>query len=246
MRPRWCGKCRRARTRSARRRSMGIPGSRACMLTGYYQQSGRFDGRRTDATFTAQLFRDRFQDERPGIGPGAALAAAGERLVRSRAACRRSGRAGVRGTRSAHLAQRAAAAAPAPPAGRPHRRVLGELPRRPGRARLRDQGPHAEPAVRRREPGTGVAREPAAAGDRADVRRRPEPAHDAALALDPPAVRRPRDVLRDRHARAGLPVPARRDGRGRRRDRRPYLPPPEPVVGRRRHRRRRRSAWVPR
>ena len=98
----------------------------------------------------------------------------------------------VRGTRSAPAAQRAAGAAPARPAGRPHRRVLGELPRRPGRVRRRDQGPAAEPAVRRREPGTGVAREPARPRDRADVRRRPEPAHDAAVALDPPAVRRPR------------------------------------------------------
>jgi len=48
------------------------------LLTGYYQESGRFDGRRTDATFTAQLFRDRFQDEHSGVAPGAGLAAAGD------------------------------------------------------------------------------------------------------------------------------------------------------------------------
>ena len=55
----------------------GDPRVTRVVLTGYYQQSGRFDGRRIDATFTAQLLRDRFQDEHAGIGPGAGLAGAG-------------------------------------------------------------------------------------------------------------------------------------------------------------------------
>ncbi len=48
------------------------------LLTGYYHQSGRFDGRRTDATFTAQLARARFTGGGSGPAPGAALAGAGD------------------------------------------------------------------------------------------------------------------------------------------------------------------------
>ena len=48
------------------------------VLTGYYHRSGRFDGRRTDATFTAQLSRDRFEAEFARTAPGAALAGAGD------------------------------------------------------------------------------------------------------------------------------------------------------------------------
>jgi len=48
------------------------------ILSGYFHKSGRFDGRRTDATFTARLYRDRLLSRPPGLDPGAALAYAGD------------------------------------------------------------------------------------------------------------------------------------------------------------------------
>ncbi len=48
------------------------------LLTGYYHQSGRFDGRRTDVTFTAQLTRARFTASGGDPAPGAFLARAGD------------------------------------------------------------------------------------------------------------------------------------------------------------------------
>ncbi|HLJ59576.1 MAG TPA: polysaccharide deacetylase family protein [bacterium] len=48
------------------------------LLTGYFHRSGRFDGRRTDATFTAQVARARLLDGGSDPNPGAALARAGD------------------------------------------------------------------------------------------------------------------------------------------------------------------------
>jgi peptidoglycan/xylan/chitin deacetylase (PgdA/CDA1 family)/negative regulator of sigma E activity len=48
------------------------------MLTGYYHDGGRFDARRTDATFTARLYRDRLLSEAPGRDAGDALWRAGD------------------------------------------------------------------------------------------------------------------------------------------------------------------------
>ncbi len=48
------------------------------MLTGYFHKSGRFDGRRTDATFTARLYRDRLLGGPPGLDAGPALKRAGD------------------------------------------------------------------------------------------------------------------------------------------------------------------------
>ncbi len=73
----------------------GDPRVTRVVLTGYYQQSGRFDGRRIDATFTAQLLRDRFQDERAGNWAGRGPRRCGQCVVRSGAARRRSGRARI-------------------------------------------------------------------------------------------------------------------------------------------------------
>jgi len=53
------------------------PRATRVVLSGYYHQSGRFDGRRTDATFTAELFRTELLGAPPGLPPGAALARAG-------------------------------------------------------------------------------------------------------------------------------------------------------------------------
>jgi peptidoglycan/xylan/chitin deacetylase (PgdA/CDA1 family)/negative regulator of sigma E activity len=48
------------------------------MLTGYYHDGGRFDARRTDATFTARLYRDRLLSEPAGRDAGDALRQAGD------------------------------------------------------------------------------------------------------------------------------------------------------------------------
>ncbi|HYM70475.1 MAG TPA: polysaccharide deacetylase family protein, partial [bacterium] len=48
------------------------------LLTGYFHRRGRFDGRRTDATFTAQLARARLLDGGSDPDPGAVLAQAGD------------------------------------------------------------------------------------------------------------------------------------------------------------------------
>ena len=48
------------------------------VLTGYYHQSGRFDGRRTDATFTAELGRGGLLGGPANPSPGRALAHAGD------------------------------------------------------------------------------------------------------------------------------------------------------------------------
>jgi len=43
------------------------------LLSGYYHESGRFDGQRTDATFTAELFRAELLRAPAGLPPGQAL-----------------------------------------------------------------------------------------------------------------------------------------------------------------------------
>jgi peptidoglycan-N-acetylglucosamine deacetylase len=48
------------------------------LLTGYYHVSGRFDGNRTDVTFTARVYRDAFLNEPPDLEAAAALAQAGD------------------------------------------------------------------------------------------------------------------------------------------------------------------------
>ena len=48
------------------------------ILTGHYHVSGRFDGSRTDVTFTARVFRDAFLREPATLGAGEALATAGD------------------------------------------------------------------------------------------------------------------------------------------------------------------------
>jgi peptidoglycan/xylan/chitin deacetylase (PgdA/CDA1 family)/outer membrane lipoprotein-sorting protein len=47
-------------------------------LSGYFHRSGRFDGRRTDVTFTARLFRSRLAGLPPRLDPGATLARGGD------------------------------------------------------------------------------------------------------------------------------------------------------------------------
>lgn len=47
-------------------------------LTGYYHRGGRFDGTRTDVTFTALLDRDRLLTQPPEVPPGEALRRAGD------------------------------------------------------------------------------------------------------------------------------------------------------------------------
>ncbi len=47
-------------------------------LSGYYHRGGRFDGRRTDTTFTARLVRDRLLGLPAGLPAGDALARAGD------------------------------------------------------------------------------------------------------------------------------------------------------------------------
>src|SRR5438270_12749807 len=48
------------------------------LLTGQYQVSGPFEGRRTDVSVTARLYRHRLMAESPGLEPAAALARAGD------------------------------------------------------------------------------------------------------------------------------------------------------------------------
>jgi len=48
------------------------------LLTGQYQVSGPFEGRRTDVSVTARLYRERLLAQPPGIEPWAALARAGD------------------------------------------------------------------------------------------------------------------------------------------------------------------------
>ncbi len=48
------------------------------VLSGYYHVSGRFDGRRTDVTFSARLYRDRLLGAPPGRDPGDVLERAGD------------------------------------------------------------------------------------------------------------------------------------------------------------------------
>jgi len=48
------------------------------VLTGYFHRSGRFDGNRTDVTFTARIYRDLFLSRAREADAGAALARAGD------------------------------------------------------------------------------------------------------------------------------------------------------------------------
>ena len=48
------------------------------LMTGQYQVSGPFEGRRTDVSVTARLYRQRLLAEPPGLEPAAALARAGD------------------------------------------------------------------------------------------------------------------------------------------------------------------------
>lgn len=48
------------------------------VLTAHYQVSGRFEGRRSDITFTARLFRDRWLEEPSDLAPAAALERGGD------------------------------------------------------------------------------------------------------------------------------------------------------------------------
>ncbi len=85
-------------------------------LTGYYHRTGRFDGRRTDATLTARLFRDPLLGTPPALAAGEALARAGdvwyspallagtvtERTAAQGAAARAAGDRGVESTERFH------------------------------------------------------------------------------------------------------------------------------------------------
>ncbi len=55
-----------------------VPRVDQVVLTGQFQVSGPFEGRRTDVTFTARLYRERLLAEPPGLDPGPALAGGGD------------------------------------------------------------------------------------------------------------------------------------------------------------------------